>query len=74
MCVLKGQVSSLLVMAVVGGALLPPLQGKIADILLKGGNEHGLQISFIVPMIAYAYVAFYGWKGHKIGRSRLVTD
>jgi len=73
MGVLKGQVSSLLVMAVVGGALLPPLQGKIADILLKGGNEHGLQISFIVPMVAYAYVAFYGLIGHRIGRQKLAT-
>jgi MFS transporter, FHS family, L-fucose permease len=73
MGVLKGQVSSLLVMAVVGGALLPPLQGKIADILIKGGNAHGLQISFFVPMIAYAYVAFYGLIGHKIGRSREVV-
>jgi FHS family L-fucose permease-like MFS transporter len=68
MGVLKGQVSSLLVMAVVGGALLPPLQGKIADVLIKGGNAKGLQLSFIVPMIAYAYVAFYGLVGHKIGR------
>jgi FHS family L-fucose permease-like MFS transporter len=68
MGIYKSQVSSLLVMAVLGGALLPPLQGKIADILIKGGNEHGLQISYIVPLIAYAYVAFYGWKGHKIGR------
>jgi len=72
MGVLKGQVSSLLVMAVVGGALLPPLQGKIADILIKGGNAHGLQISFIVPMIAYAYVAFYGLIGHNIGRDRQI--
>ena len=61
MGVLKSQVSSLLVMAILGGALLPPLQGWIAD-------HHGLQISFIVPLIAYAYVAFYGWKGHRIGR------
>jgi FHS family L-fucose permease-like MFS transporter len=68
MGVLKGQVSSLLVMAVVGGALLPPLQGKIADILIKGGNPKGLQFSFVVPMIAYAYVAFYGLAGHKMGR------
>ena len=73
MGVLKGQVSSLLVMAVVGGALLPPLQGKIADILIKGGNDKGLQFSFIVPMIAYAYVAFYGLLGHKIGRQRQVS-
>ena len=73
MGVLKGQVSSLLVMAVVGGALLPPLQGKIADILLKGGNERGLQISFIVPMVAYAYVAFYGLIGHKLGRKQMTA-
>jgi fucose permease len=66
--IFKSQASSLLVMAILGGALLPPLQGKIADFFIKGGNEHGLQYSFIVPLIAYAYVAFYGWKGHKIGR------
>jgi MFS transporter, FHS family, L-fucose permease len=58
----KSQVSSLLVMAILGGAVLPPIQGKIADLT---GN---LQISFIVPLIAYAYVAFYGAKGHMIGR------
>jgi FHS family L-fucose permease-like MFS transporter len=73
MGVLKGQVSSLLVMAVVGGALLPPLQGKIADILIKNGNPHGLQFSFIVPMIAYAYVAFYGAYGHRVGRRLTVS-
>ena len=61
MGVLKSQVSSLLVMAILGGALLPPLQGWIAD-------HQGLQISFIVPLLAYAYVAFYGGFGHKIGR------
>ncbi|MEP6652244.1 MAG: sugar MFS transporter [Myxococcales bacterium] len=60
--VYKSQASSLLVMAILGGALLPPLQGKIADL------THSLRLSFIVPLIAYAYVAFYGWKGHRIGR------
>ena len=57
----KSQASSLLVMAILGGAILPPLQGFIAD-------RWNLQVSYIVPVIAYAYVAFYGWKGHKIGR------
>ena len=42
--VLKSQVSSLLVMAILGGAILPPLQGKIADV------TKNLQISFIVPL------------------------
>jgi len=59
---LKSQVSSLLVMAIVGGALLPPLQGHIADL-------GGLQISYIVPLIAYSYVGFYGLIGHRIGRN-----
>jgi FHS family L-fucose permease-like MFS transporter len=64
--VLKSQASSLLVMAILGGAILPPLQGYIAD------ATKNLQLSFIVPLIAYAYVAFYGAKGHKIGRSQVV--
>jgi MFS transporter, FHS family, L-fucose permease len=60
----KSQVSSLLVMAVLGGAILPPLQGHIAD------ATKNLQLSFIVPLIAYAYVAFYGAMGHRIGRPK----
>jgi FHS family L-fucose permease-like MFS transporter len=58
----KSQVSSLLVMAILGGALLPPIQGWIAD-------HWGLQISYVVPLIAYAYVGFYGLYGYKAGRS-----
>jgi MFS transporter, FHS family, L-fucose permease len=64
MGVMKGQVSSLLVMAVFGGAILPPIQGKIADLV-------NLRTAFIVPLIAYAYVGFYGLVGHKIGRKNL---
>jgi FHS family L-fucose permease-like MFS transporter len=58
---LKGQASSLLVMGIVGGALLPPIQGAIAD-------RSGIQYSLIVPMIAFAYVAFYGFYGYRAGR------
>lgn len=61
--VYKSQVSSLLVMAILGGALLPPVQGFVADV------TKNLPLSFIVPLFAYAYVAFYGAVGHKIGRS-----
>jgi MFS transporter, FHS family, L-fucose permease len=63
----KSQASSLLVMAILGGAVLPPIQGHIADV------TRNLQFSFIVPLVAYAYVAFYGWKGHRIGRSTPTT-
>jgi MFS transporter, FHS family, L-fucose permease len=58
----KSQASSLLVMAILGGAVLPPLQGWIAD-------HAGIQTSFIVPMVAFAYIAFYGIYGYKAGRT-----
>ena len=63
----KSQVSSLLVMAILGGALLPPLQGLVADL------TKNLPLSFIVPLLAYGYVAFYGLKGHRIGRKDLAS-
>lgn len=53
------QGSSLLVMAIVGGALFPIFQGWLA------GSE-GIQVSFALPIIAYLYIAYYGWKGHRI--------
>jgi FHS family L-fucose permease-like MFS transporter len=58
---LKSQASSLLVMAIFGGAVLPPLQGQMAD-------RFGIQFSFIVPMMAFGYIAFYGLYGYRAGR------
>lgn len=51
------QGSSLLVMAILGGALLPLIQGATADAI-------GLHHSFIVPILSYIYLAWYGWKGY----------
>jgi FHS family L-fucose permease-like MFS transporter len=58
---LKSQASSLLIMAILGAALLPPLQGLIAD-------QAGIRFSFIVPIGAFAYVAFYGLYGYRAGK------
>lgn len=54
------QGSGILCMAIVGGALIPLLQGVIAD------SSIGLHRSFILPVICYLYIAYYGWKGHVI--------
>jgi MFS transporter, FHS family, L-fucose permease len=51
--------SSLLVMMIVGGAIIPILQGLAADTPL------GVKFSFLVPFLAYAYLVFYGLKGYK---------
>ena len=56
------QASSLLVMAIVGGAVFPAIQGAVAD-------ATSIQTSFIVPVAGYLYIAFYGIHGSKV-RSR----
>ncbi len=53
------QGSSLLVMMILGGALLPPLQGMCAD-------SFGVQAAFAVPLFSYIYLVFYGLKGYKL--------
>ena len=62
---LKSQGSSLLVFGIVGGAILPPLQGAVAD-------HFGIQFSFVVPIVAFAYIAFYGLYGYRAGRQPVV--
>ncbi len=52
-----GQASGILAMAIVGGALVPVLQGAIADSI-------GIQMAFFVPVICYLYILFYALKGH----------
>ena len=52
-----GQGSGILCMAIVGGAIIPVVQGFLADSI-------GIQHAFILPVLCYAYIAFYGWKGH----------
>lgn len=54
------QGSGILCMAIVGGAIIPLAQGFFAD------SSIGLHHSFILPVLCYVYIAYYGWKGHKI--------
>ena len=56
------QGSSLLVMMIIGGAVIPPLQGWVADQL-------GAHRAFVVPLVCYAYLVFYGFAGHKWGKN-----
>jgi len=51
--------SGLLIMAIVGGALLPPLQGWLAD------GSIGLHNSFMITVVSFAYIAWYGWRGYR---------
>jgi FHS family L-fucose permease-like MFS transporter len=57
------QGSSLLIMMILGGAIIPPLQGLIVD-------HYGAHISYIVPVFCFAYLAFYGCKVRHIFKAQ----
>jgi FHS family L-fucose permease-like MFS transporter len=55
------QGSSLLVMAIVGGAVLTPVTGIIVGAI-------GYQKAFLFPIICYLFIFYYGIKGHEVKR------
>jgi MFS transporter, FHS family, L-fucose permease len=57
---LTKKASSFLVMAIMGGALIPILMGRIADVT---GN---MAIGFLVPLVCFAFIAWYGLSGYRI--------
>lgn len=59
--------SSLLVMAIFGGAVIPFLQGHLVDFIQADtGNETlGLQYAFVLPALCYAYIVWYGLRGSR---------
>ena len=52
------QGSGILVMAIVGGALIPMIMGALADTI-------GLHASFLITIICYAYIVYFGLKGYR---------
>jgi FHS family L-fucose permease-like MFS transporter len=54
--------SGLIMTAVVGGAVIPYLLGKLAD-------HVGIQHSFVIPIICYLFIAYYGLWGSKPTRT-----
>lgn len=52
--------SAFLVMAIVGNACLPQLTAYVMHV-----NSHFYQIAYLVPMVCFAFCAYYGWKGYK---------
>jgi len=53
--------SAIMVTAIVGGALIPPVQGLLAD-------RVGIHHAFIIPVICYLYIAYFGSVVREAGR------
>ncbi|NUO73526.1 MAG: sugar MFS transporter, partial [Frateuria sp.] len=60
---LTEKASSLLIMAIVGGAIVPFAQGALADHI-------GVQMAFVLPVLCYAYIVFYGLRGSRVAGSQ----
>lgn len=54
-----GQGSGILCAAIVGGAIIPLVQGLFAD-------RFGIQQAFFIPLLCYSYIAYYGWRGYRL--------
>jgi FHS family L-fucose permease-like MFS transporter len=54
--------SSLIIMSIVGGAVIPPVMGLVSD-------GFGIQKAFIVPVFCYIYLVYYARAGHTIAQA-----
>lgn len=53
--------SSLVIMAIVGGAVLPPIAGKLSQSAL------GMQAALLIPFVCFSYVTWYAMRGYRDG-------
>jgi FHS family L-fucose permease-like MFS transporter len=63
---LTSQGSGILVMMVVGGAVIPEIQGLLAD---KFGYQH----SFVIVLLCYAYIVYFAVSGYRIRQPRFAS-
>ncbi len=59
---LTGEGSGILVASIVGGAILPYLEGRVADSI-------GIHHAFVIPALCYVFIAYYGFKGSQPART-----
>lgn len=62
----QSQGSSFLVMMILGGAILPPIQGKLADII-------GIQFSFVIGAVCFAYLVIFAFSARRILKKQGVS-
>jgi FHS family L-fucose permease-like MFS transporter len=60
---LTKKASSFLVMSIVGGAIIPLIMGRIADVTKM------MAPGFIVPLVCFAFILYYGISGYKVRKA-----
>jgi MFS transporter, FHS family, L-fucose permease len=59
--------SSLLVMSIIGGALIPAVMGRISD-------ASNIQQAFVMPLICYVYVIYFAMRGYKLNAALITPE
>lgn len=55
-----------LVMAIVGGALMPPMQGSMIDAGSIIGDIPSVKTSFLLPLVCFVVIAIFGYRAHRV--------
>jgi FHS family L-fucose permease-like MFS transporter len=58
--------SSLVIMGIVGGAIIPPIMGKVSDM-------SNIQYAYLVPIVCFVYIFYFAWKNLKVKKVELVV-
>jgi len=61
------QGSAFLIMMILGGSIIPPVQGILADTTATSfPGISGIHLSYIIPVFGFAYMAFFAWKSGSV--------
>jgi len=61
------QGSAFLIMMILGGSIIPPVQGILADTAQHSfSGISGIHLSYIVPVFGFLYLAFFAWKAGSV--------
>jgi FHS family L-fucose permease-like MFS transporter len=61
------QGSAFLIMMILGGSIIPPVQGILADTTQHSfSGISGIHLSYIVPVFGFLYLAFFAWKAGSV--------
>jgi len=58
--------SSLIIMGIVGGAIIPPIMGKVSDL-------SSIRVAYLVPVICFSYILYFAYKNLKVKKLEVVA-
>jgi len=59
--------SSLVIMGIVGGAIIPPIMGKVSDL-------SNIQYAYLVPIICFSYILYFAYRNLKVKKVEMVVS